>query len=313
MQCVDNSRELSEIALIKGSIAGRLRKALLAGSLEMHYQPQIDLKSGQCTHFEALLRWRDRVLGEASPAIFVPVAEELGFAQELTWFVIEKVASDLRQWRNNRVPVKPVAINISALDLSNEANASRLLKQLEIYASPDEITLELTETSTLRRRDTAMVYMHKLRDAGYRIALDDFGTGYCSLAYLHEFPIAAIKFDRSFVSALLNSQKCRIMLRSFLSVAQQLGLKTVAEGVEMLEQADWLRRWQCSLAQGYYFSKPLPYDETAKLLLAMQTFLDQTQQVVETQQCQNAFINCNGKSMRTGASWFCMPPIPVTG
>lgn len=239
-----------------------LRNAIQSGALSVVYQPQVDITNGNCDHFEALLRWDDPALGPVSPATFIPIAEELGMMNQLTKFVIDRVVSDIADWRANNVLVGSIAINISAKHLADEDDAALLLSWLyEAAHVKDFLSLELTETAMLSNKTIAIRYMREISDLGFRIALDDFGTGYSSLAYLLEFPIHTIKVERSFTSSITHSSKCQTILRWLLSLAKTLELGVVVEGVETHDEIMLLKKWGGTLAQGYYFSRPLSKDD----------------------------------------------------
>ncbi|MBY0550030.1 MAG: EAL domain-containing protein [Candidatus Obscuribacterales bacterium] len=244
-----------------------LRNAIRKRLLDVHYQPQVDLRDGSCGHFEALLRWNDSERGFVSPATFVPIAEEMGLIDEITAFVIERVVSDLKSWQTAQLPVKSVAINISAGHFATEDRAEQLLKWLSGDSFPtNSITLELTETAMLRHTDIARKCLQTLYERGFAIALDDFGTGYSSIAYLLEFPISTIKIDRSFVTTIKTSFKCQAIIRALVDLAKVIGVDIVAEGVEHLEELRILEAMGCQFAQGYIFSKPLNEAQTVKYL-----------------------------------------------
>lgn len=244
-----------------------LKNAIRERSLDVHYQPQIDLRDGSCGHFEALLRWNDSKRGFVSPATFVPIAEEMGLIDEITAFVIERVVSDLKNWQRADLPVKSVAINVSAGHFENEERAERLLQWLTRESFPtNSITLELTETAMLRHTDVARKYLQTLQEKGFKIALDDFGTGYSSIAYLLEFPISTIKIDRSFVTTIRTSFKGQAIIRALVDLAKVIGVDIVAEGVEHPEELRVLEAMGCQFAQGYIFSKPLSEAQTIQYL-----------------------------------------------
>ncbi len=245
-------------------IASNLENALADNALDVHYQSQIDIKRGVCGHLEALARWTDPELGTISPAAFIPIAEEFGLIDDITRFVIERVKQDLRDWRRDCLPIESVAVNVSAKLLSSSSSAEKLMGWLLSGDDPKgSLTLELTETAMVQHKKRALAYMQLLRELGFQLALDDFGTGYSSLAYLLEFPIDVIKIDRSFISGLTASAKCRTIVQSIIEMSRTLGMKTVAEGVERAEELGMLHKWSCSLVQGFYFSKPIKKDAVA--------------------------------------------------
>lgn len=244
-----------------------LKNAIQNQQLDVHYQPQVDLRDGSSSHFEALLRWNDPERGFISPATFVPIAEEMGLIDEITEFVINKVVSDLRRWQLSGLPVKSIAINISASHFESEQRAARLLDLLTKETFPTEfIKLELTETAMLKHTVIALRYLQTLNDKGFSIALDDFGTGYSSIAYLLEFPISTIKIDKSFVSSIRTSFKCQAIIRALIDLAKVLSVEIVAEGVEHIDELRVLEGMGCTFGQGYIFAKPLSEALTVEYL-----------------------------------------------
>jgi len=245
-----------------------LRYAIQNKRLEVHYQPKVDLRDGSNGHFEALVRWNDSKMGFVSPAAFIPIAEEMGLIDEVTKIVIDRVVFDLCSWRQSGVPVKSVAINISARHFSNEERAKTLMSWLTQESFPTEfITLELTETAMLCHPDIARKYLHMLHYIGFRIALDDFGTGYSSVTHLLDFPISEIKIDRSFVTDICQSFKCQAIVRALSGLAKALSIDIVAEGIEHLDALAVLQTLGCSFGQGYIFAKPLPEAQVLEYLL----------------------------------------------
>lgn len=253
------------------AIHTHLPNAIYNGELDVHYQPQYNIESKNSTHMEALVRWHHPQYGAVSPATFIPVAEELGLVEEITYFVIERVISDFSEWQKSDVPLASVAINISARLISCESNAKRLIALLgSVKSFAPHIVLELTETAMVQNVHLAHYCMHQFRELGYKIALDDFGTGYSSLAYLLEFPIDIIKIDRCFVSKLQTCSKGTVIISSIISLASQLGMKVVAEGVEEAVEIELLTALGCHLIQGYYFSKPLPMARVLDFMICNQ-------------------------------------------
>jgi len=241
--------------------------AIVNRELNVHYQPQFNIKDHSTRHLEALVRWNHPRFGFISPAAFVPVAEEIGLVEEITHFVIRRVISDICSWRNHNVPIDKVAVNISAVLLSSHSHAERLFDLLNANVEfAPLIALELTETATVRNTELARQYMQKFREIGFKIALDDFGTGCSSLAYLLEFPVDIIKIDRRFVSSLPHSIKGRAITRSIVVLAATLGLQVIAEGIEHVDELRILQELGCNFIQGFYFSRPLPAEEVRDFL-----------------------------------------------
>ncbi|HEY9774353.1 MAG TPA: EAL domain-containing protein [Planktothrix sp.] len=237
----------------------RLENAIAENLLEVHYEPQIDLESTDCTHLEALVRWTDKEMGAISPAVFIPLAEELDLIDEITRQVIDRVQGDIGDWRSEGVPIDSVAVNISAKLFSTPERAQNLVDVLtNDNRSTGAITLELTETAVMQHKEITLEYLRKLKELGFELALDDFGTGYSSLSYLLDYPIDMVKIDRSFISTLNDSAKGRAIVRSILEMSKELNIKTVAEGVERVEQLWLLKQMHCQFVQGYLLSKAVP-------------------------------------------------------
>lgn len=247
----DSVRELT--------IETRLRKAIKEQSFDLHYQPKIDLKTGELLSFEALLRWYDSYSEQMiSPAEFIPVAERLGLISILGEWVLERVCMQQVAWHREGLNIKPIAINISAQQLMKgdiSQTVRRVLK--ETGAKADWLEFEVTESCFIpEQADRIADILHNLRAAGSNISIDDFGTGYSSLSYLRRLPLDELKIDRSFVTDIaVNADDARLA-STIIAMAQGLGLKVVAEGVETQEQLDYLREHGCHQGQGYFFAKP---------------------------------------------------------
>lgn len=233
-----------------------LRRALDNDALEVVYQPQAALEDKRLVGFEALLRWNDPELGVVSPQQFIPLAEKLGMIDRIGRWVLERVCAQLHAWRH--LPRVPVAVNVSALQLSDRRFVDDVEKCLERYAlSPELIELELTESALLPNAETTHRMLQRLRDRGIRLLIDDFGTGYSSLSYLRRLPVSALKIDASFVRELPDSYEDGELIGAILAMANALGLDVIAEGAETDAQADFLRAQGCKIVQGYWLSRPL--------------------------------------------------------
>jgi diguanylate cyclase (GGDEF)-like protein/PAS domain S-box-containing protein len=232
-----------------------LRRALERGELTLHYQPVLELGSGRVAGVEALARWRHPTRGFISPEVFIPLAEERGLIRELDRYVLGRAlqeATALPGW---------VAINLSAHSFRDLGFERFLRESLEqSAAAPDKLLLEITERS-LADPQVAQPVLKRLRALGVRVAVDDFGTGYSSLTYLRSFPLDHLKVDRSFVGGIGSRPQDEAILRGIFFMAGSLGLECIAEGVETAEQAEWLRREGCALAQGYHFARPMPLEQ----------------------------------------------------
>lgn len=245
-------------------IESDLRLGLQRGELRLHYQPIVDLASGQPVGAEALLRWHHPERGLVAPANFIAVAERSGLIVELGDWVLNEAARQLQRWATAGLPPLPVAVNVSARQLRD----GRLLQQLEqalaaTGCDPLLLEIELTEHTLVEDVDDNLRVLNALRERGVRVAIDDFGTGLSSLAYLKRLPAAKLKIDRSFVRDLPQDRSDAAIVEAAVSMAQALGLQVVAEGVETEAQHQLLGRLGCHFGQGYLYSPALEPDAFA--------------------------------------------------
>lgn len=247
-----------------------LRHALQAGQLTVHYQPLVDIASRRVVSLEALLRWRHPKLGPVSPGEFIPVAEQSGLIVPIGEFVLRTVCEQSVRWERNSVPVVPVAVNLSAVQLERQEIWETVRGILrETGMPPHRLALELTESAFIKNAQRHAKALQGLRGDGVRIQIDDFGTGYSSLSYLRQLPIDTLKIDRSFITQLETSSTDEAIVSAILAMTRSLGLRAVAEGVETPAQLEVLGRHGCELAQGFYFCRPIPADECRELLDAL--------------------------------------------
>jgi diguanylate cyclase (GGDEF)-like protein/PAS domain S-box-containing protein len=240
-----------------------LRKALLADQFELHYQPVVDVRSGEVAGFEALLRWNHPERGMVPPDAFIPVAEEIGLIVPLGDWVLKQACREAATWPNNL----SVAVNLSAVQFRNPSLALSVVSALgQSGLSASRLELEITESVLLQDDRAVRDALHQFRDLGVRICMDDFGTGYSSLSYLRSFPFDKIKIDRSFIRELGKKDDCVVIIRAVLGLGSNLDMITTAEGVETEDQLDILRAEGCMQVQGYLFSKPKPASEIPAML-----------------------------------------------
>jgi diguanylate cyclase (GGDEF)-like protein len=247
-------REMTERAMIILRTEASLRDALAVESLQIHYQPKIDLETGNIAGAEALVRWNHagRMI---SPAEFIPIAEETGLIIDLGYWILTQVCRDTASW-HRRLPGLSVAVNVSARQLAERDFADRTIAIVRRAGlSPSMFTLEVTESVVMRDLANQVAILNALRAAGFRIAVDDFGTGYSSLSYLRQLPVTMLKIDRSFINDVPGDAA---IAATVIALGKKLGLTTVAEGVETQEQYDWLRAEGCDQVQGYLISRPVP-------------------------------------------------------
>lgn len=235
-----------------------LQEALQNGELSVHYQPLVDVTTRRVVSLEALVRWQHPQHGAISPAEFIPVAEQSGLILPLGDFVLQTVCEQVVRWEREQVPVVPVAVNISAVQLQQQDISEFVMGILRKTGMPPRLAvLELTETAIITNARCHTGELQSLRDQGVGIEIDDFGTGYSSLSYLRHLPIDTLKIDRSFISQIQISPADEAIVSAILAMAHCLGLKVTAEGVETAAQLEVLRRLGCEVAQGYLFSRPL--------------------------------------------------------
>lgn len=245
----------------------RLRQAVKAHTLDVHFQPLVDAGSAQMIGAEALVRWHDPDLGPITPDQFVPVAERLGVIHALGEWVLERAAGLVRENLDILGPEDSISVNVSPVQLSDPAYVSRVQTVLHAAGIPGHrITLEVTESALMRDPRRALEKLHQLKRMGVRLAIDDFGTGYSSLAALRDMPIDKLKIDRSFVREIETSERTRSIVEAIIDIARRLSLRVNAEGVETAEQAAYLRAAGCSEFQGYLYGRPMPQSDAAGLL-----------------------------------------------
>jgi diguanylate cyclase (GGDEF)-like protein/PAS domain S-box-containing protein len=244
-----------------------LRRALEAGQITVHYHPLIDVATRRIVSLEALVWWEHPQLGSVSPAKFIPIAEDSGLIVPIGEHVLRTVCAQTVQWRRDAVPVVPVAVNWSAIQLQRQSVVQVVRKILGETGMPQQLlVLEITESALMRDARQHAAALQQLRNEGIRIQMDDFGTGYSSLSYLRELPVDTIKIDRSFVNHVEDNPADLAIVSAILAMAKSLGLRVVAEGVETAGQLDVLRKHGCEVAQGFFFSRPLPADQCRTLL-----------------------------------------------
>lgn len=235
----------------------RLRRALEAGELMLHYQPQVAVADGRVVGCEALLRWHDAELGWVSPARFIPVIEQTGLIRPVSEWVFAEACRQARVWREAGLGELEMGVNLSAAHLDSPDLVTGVARVLaDSGLAPHQLLLELTETSVMSGQQTGLGVLQGLRALGVGIALDDFGTGYSSLSYLRRFPIDCLKIDQSFLANLADRADAALVA-TIVAMGRGLGFEVVAEGVETQEQLDFLQAHGCHRAQGYLFSPPL--------------------------------------------------------
>lgn len=232
----------------------------------VHYQPKMDMRTGQIAGMEALVRFQTSSKSLISPAAFIPVAEETGQIVEIGEVVLRKACRQMRQWHDQGLFPGRVAVNLSAKQFNLPNLCERIDNILrETGLSAAHLELEITEGTVMNSPTDAIATMQQLRERGIHLAMDDFGTGYSSLAYLKQFPLNTLKIDKAFIDDMVTS-KGRNMVDSIVTIAHNLNLQVVAEGVESAQQANWLSQLNCKTIQGYYFSKPLAAEQFVEFM-----------------------------------------------
>jgi diguanylate cyclase (GGDEF)-like protein/PAS domain S-box-containing protein len=240
-----------------------LRKALAAGEFELYYQPLVTLETGVICGFEALLRWHHPVRGMVAPAEFIPLAEEIGLIVPIGEWVLRQACAEAAGWPDDL----KVAVNLSPVQFKKGNLPQMVFATLASAGLPAaRLELEITESILLAESKANLATLRRLRALGVGISMDDFGTGYSGLSYLRAFPCDKIKIDRSFISDLTESADCMAIIKAITNLGSNLGIPTLAEGVETKKQLAWLREAGCTEMQGYLFSRPVPASEIAGLL-----------------------------------------------
>jgi diguanylate cyclase (GGDEF)-like protein/PAS domain S-box-containing protein len=261
-------REMDRQAQTRRDMERDLRSAFANGEFELHYQPLVDIAANRISGFESLLRWQHPEKGMISPAEFIPVAEDIGLIIPLGEWVLRQACSEAVKWPAD---VK-VAVNLSPVQFRGRNLVQAVISALAHSGlSPRRLELEITESVFLAETETNLAILHQLRELGVSISMDDFGTGYSSLSYLRSFPFDKIKIDRSFVKDLARRSDCVAIVRAISGLGRSLNITTTAEGVETVDQLDWLRAEGCNEVQGFLFSAARPAGEIGALLAGFGT------------------------------------------
>jgi diguanylate cyclase (GGDEF)-like protein len=250
-----------------------LRHALERQEFELHYQPQVDLRTGKVVGAEALLRWRHPVRGLIYPGAFIPLAEETGLIVPIGDWVLATACRQIRDWNQSLSPSLRVAINVSALQFNRNdfiSGLTGILKQSGARA--ENIEVEIVESGLMQNNQSATLKLNQLKALGIRVAVDDFGTGYSSLGYLKHFPLDTVKIDRCFIRNLDEDSANAAITRAIIRIAHNLNLRVIAEGVETVEELGFLHKHRCDEMQGFLFSLPLTVPQFEQLISAGQSF-----------------------------------------
>ena len=253
----------------KAKLAGELQEGIAKEQFKVYYQPVIDIKTGKIASAEALIRWIHPDKGFISPALFIPALEENGHISELDFYVLKKVWQFINDRCENNKFVVPISVNLSWMDFYDEIMMEKILKEMDRFRENGRehmARFEITETSYAAIRENRSGILESLRIKNAKILLDDFGSGFSSFGMLQDYDFDILKIDMSFIRKIGENPKTKSIVHSIIGMAHEIGIKTVAEGVETEEQVSFLRQSGCDYIQGYYYSKPLPEEEFVEFL-----------------------------------------------
>jgi diguanylate cyclase (GGDEF)-like protein/PAS domain S-box-containing protein len=249
------------------ALESSLRRALERKEFVLHYQPKVDIRSGNIIGMEALVRWKHPIKGQISPMQFIPLAEETGLIVPIGEWVLRTACAQNRSWQEQGLPPLCISVNLSARQFTHKnllQDVARVLNETGLNAA--FLELEITESVVMHDPENAIELLNKMKTMGISISIDDFGTGYSSLSYLKRFPIDSVKIDRSFIKDLPLDDDDAAITQAIIAMAHSLKLKVIAEGAETLEQLNFLRTHKCDEVQGYYFGEPMPEHEFTLLV-----------------------------------------------
>ena len=256
------------------SLESAIRLALLRNEFIVHYQPKLDLNSGQIVGAEALIRWHQPDHGWIYPSAFIPVAEDSGLIVPLSQWVLRQACEQARAWQVAGLPPICISVNISAIDFRQRNFVANLVEILERTGlAPHLLELEITERVLMQNAEDTLTTLRRIKTLGVRLSIDDFGTGYSSLSYLRRFPIDVLKIDQSFIRGLSENSQDAQLISAIINLGKSLDLNIIAEGVETVEQLVFLKAHQCEEGQGFLFSKAVAAEDFAQLLQAGQRSL----------------------------------------
>ena len=261
------AEDIQSKSLERLSIESNLRSALEHNELSLHYQAKVDFKTNAINGVEALLRWQNRYLGFVTPTQFIPVAEETGMIVPIGNWVLKTACAQNVAWQKQGLPPVCIAVNLSVRQLTDENLIDDIRAALnDSGMAPNLLELEITESMMMRNPERMIAVLAKIKSLGVRLAIDDFGTGYSSLAQIKHFPVDTLKVDRSFIRNIPQDAEDKAITEAIIAMGKTLSLTVVAEGVETIEQMNFLKEHSCDEMQGYYFSKPIAPEQFADLL-----------------------------------------------
>jgi EAL domain-containing protein (putative c-di-GMP-specific phosphodiesterase class I) len=260
--------EMNAKAVERQSLEGSLRRALERKEFLLHYQPRVNLETGEITGVEALIRWRQPDRGLVPPSQFVPIAEDCGLIIQIGSWVLREACRQARAWQDAGLPLVPITVNVSAVEFRDKGFVESVRRTLsETGLQARYLGLELTEGVLMEDAESTASVLQELKAMGVHLAVDDFGTGYSSLSYLRQFPIDVLKIDQSFVNQITADPDDSSIVSAIINMGKSLKHLVVAEGIETQEQRAYLQAQSCAEGQGYLFSRPLAAAQFAQLLL----------------------------------------------
>ena len=261
------TNELNDLIENRMTMERCLRQAVENQEMSVHYQPQMDLRTGRMIGCEALLRWQNPELGGVSPGIFIPMAERTGLIIPIGEWVLEKACKDNKRWQTAGHPHMAVAVNLSPRQFWDPGLVTTITRVLHDSGLESRyLELEITESMVMRDMENALAMLRELKELGVQLSIDDFGTGYSNLSHLKSFPFDKLKMDISFVREVTHDPGCAAIAKSIIAMAHNLNLRVIAEGIETEGQLSYLRLRGCDEMQGFYFSRPLPSQDFERLL-----------------------------------------------
>ena len=261
------NESIKENYIRKITIEKGIREAISNREFEIYYQPVYDLSTGEVINIEALLRWKNKVLGQVKPSVFIPIAEELGFMMSLDQWVIENVCKQIKEWENREITKVPVSINISQKYFKNKAFIVTLLsiiKQAKIR--PEDIIIEIAESSVIEQAESMGKIIQELNDIGIQVILDDFGKKHSSISQLIDLPIKNLKVEYDLINGIDQDKRKQILVELIIRIAHRLGMRTIAEGIETEAELLQLKKMKCDSGQGRKMCKPCGENEIIKIL-----------------------------------------------
>jgi diguanylate cyclase len=259
--------EMNLKAVERQSLEGSLRGALEREEFLLHYQPKVNLDTGEITGVEALIRWQQPDRGLVPPAQFVPIAEDCGLILQIGRWVLREACRQAREWQDAGLPFKRISINVSAVEFRDKSFVESVRAILaETGLEAHYLDLELTEGVLMEDAESTAAVLQELKTMGVHLAVDDFGTGYSSLSYLQQFPIDVLKIDQSFVHRITGDPNDSPIVSAIIDMGKNLKQRVIAEGIETYEQLAFLQAQHCAEGQGYLFSRPLAAAQFAHLL-----------------------------------------------